>query len=165
MTVIEEVEESSTYLAKCKLCAINTTIWGELVCQECQEKMVEPARQTMEEKEGALNKDEAEREDNMVVVVEVQGKKYRVDFTRNSEEYQLLPRGIKKAIAKEQIEEMLAAENNRVAQLEADIDKLKKLAPEQYNRATQQDKKEGIVARLRKKLLAKNPLRKDVKDM
>ena len=108
-------------------------------------------------------KEEEEREDNMVVLVEYRGITYKVDFTKESEDYQLLPRQLKKMIALEDIQQHVDAEEASEVKAEDELRQLAKSNSKQYNRMMQNEKQMGIVERLRTKLMLRNPLRKDIK--
>lgn len=107
--------------------------------------------------------DEAEREDNMVVVVEHEGIRYRVDFSRYGTEYQLMPRAVKKEIALEDIKLTVAEKQQQEEKERALMEQYEKHHANRLNQIKQEDRKMGMVERMRAKLLKKNPLRKDVK--
>lgn len=116
------------------------------------------------DKSNRKHKDEDEREENMVVIVEVRGKRYRVDFGKYDEDYQQMPRCIKKQLAIEDIEESLKAEEEAAAQLQLEKDRVEALQSAASKNLQKQEAKKGDIRdRLRAMLLRKNPLRKDVK--
>lgn len=129
----------------------------------------EQAPHPLLDKSGKTHVDELEREDNMVVIVPFDMEdgrgvqRYRVDFEKNSEEYQMMPREIKKVIV---LRELTQKRDEMVAQRRREEEYkrlLQRLAPDTYNQQQQQEKKEGMIARLRAKLFAKNPVKyKDV---
>lgn len=115
------------------------------------------------DKRGKTKKDEQESENNMVVIVEYKGKKYRVDFSKEPEDYQLLPRALKKEIALEDIRESVDADEQRQIKVENDVKELAKVNPKRYNQMVQSQKRASTIDRLREKLRLINPLKyKDI---
>lgn len=108
-------------------------------------------------------KDDDESEDNMVVIVEYRGKRYRVDFAREGEDLMKLPRQVKKQVALEDIMTTVGKEEKQREEEEREAEELKKRNPAYVNQIKQDERRSGLVERLRAKLLKKNPLRKDVK--
>lgn len=88
-------------------------------------------------------------ESNMEVIVEFRGARYRVDFSRYSEEYRLMPRSLKKQIV---LDDLKKAYGEEIAE------------SKKTNVQKQTDgKRQSAVERLREKLMRKNPFRTDVK--
>ncbi len=90
-----------------------------------------------------------EYESNMEVIVEYRNQKYRVDFSKMSEEYQLMPYAIKKWMVLEDLKKTYGEQKAES----------KKTAEQQKQNSARQ----SIVDRLREKLMRKDPFRKDVK--
>lgn len=121
------------------------------------EVILEPVHPLLNKSEQQQDEDR-EVEDNMVVKVEYQGKTYRVDFSRESEQYQLMPRHIKKMIALEDIRKSVGAET-----VEEDFKKLAKIDANRCNKIMQNAKRDTLIERLRMKLWKKNPVKyKDI---
>lgn len=96
-----------------------------------------------ESRQHAENDDYLERESNMIVIVEFEDKKYRVDFGKYSEEYQMMPRHIKKLMVLEE--------------LRKERDEKRGMQQKTRNEAKQANSKQSMVERLRAKLQQKNP--------
>lgn len=107
--------------------------------------------------------DDDETEDNMVVIVEYRGKKYRVDFNREGPELKLMPRHLKKIVALDDIKTTVDKEEAAKEEQVRAEEELKKSHPAYVNQLKQDERRSTLVERLRAKLLKKNPLRKDVK--
>lgn len=115
--------------------------------------------------ETVFQTEDRETEDNMIVIVEYQGTRYRVDFTKYNDEYQMMPRALKKIIVLEDIQKhkaQEAADREAIAQRVAELTKQN---PSYMNTQKQNETKQGTVARLREKLRMKNPVKyKDIHD-
>ncbi len=109
----------------------------EIVLTEEQQKQ---ATKIFEDKENY--------ESNMEVIVEFRGERYRVDFSQYSEEYQMMPRSIKKQMVLDDLKQNFKKQKEK--------SKLTK------NQTVQDNKRQSVVERLREKLRRKNPFRTDV---
>lgn len=90
--------------------------------------------------------DEVEREDNMVVIVPYKGERYRVDFSQYNDDYQVLPRELKRIIVLEDLKQRFGEE-----------ERVQNMTVQQRE---QDSKIHGIRERLRAKLQAKNPFKR-----
>lgn len=108
-------------------------------------------------------KEEDECESNQIVIVEYRGKRYRVDFSKEGEELQLLPRQLKKVVALEDIQDFVEQEELDQYQYQQKKRDLAKLNSRRYNQVMQRERRDSVVDRMREKLKVMNPLKyKDV---
>lgn len=104
-------------------------------------------------------KDDDEDESNMVVIIPYRGVNYRIDFSREGEDLMKMPRHAKKMIALEDIKKTVEKEDKAKEDELKEAEKLKKDHPSLANQIKQDERKCGIVDRLRAKLLKKNPIK------
>lgn len=139
--------------APCETCSFSPTD-SNVILDICHPLLDVEKRKTDEDREA---------EDNMVVKIPYNGKIYRVDFSIY-DELCLLPRELKKEVALEDIKKSIAKEEEQKERDEREKEILRHVRPSYANQQKQDEKRSGIVERLRAKLLAKNPLRKDIKN-
>lgn len=115
------------------------------------------------DKTNKSKKEEAEDESNQIVIVPYKGKRYRVDFTKEGEELQLLPRHLKKILALEDIQTTVDAQELQQIKDEEELKDLARRSSSTYNKLAQREKRASTIDRMREKLRLMNPLKyKDI---